>query len=156
VIFSYGGPRASTRRPQLGRANVKAATKSRSAKWSTTPPVPWYQLVEPQVQWHLPITDGQLSSTRCRNAHRPHEARRRHGGVERSAPSIRCRNHSLPTRRRAVLVDAAQSVPHMRTDVQASIALFAFSGHKMPAFRRRYPYGSASCSTRFPCSSAAA
>ncbi len=101
--------------------------------------VPWHQLAERTgaVIKHIPITDdGLLDPRRARHAaHRSHEDRRRR---VRSRTSLGTINPVAEIARRAhaagavVLVDAAQSVPHLPTDVQAMDADFlAFSGHKM-------------------------
>ena len=82
-----------------------------------------------------PTTAGCELDALDRLLDRADEARRRDGRLERAGhdQSGRPRSSAAPTTPgRVVLVDAAQSVPHQQTDVQALDCDFlAFSGHKM-------------------------
>ena len=140
VIFSYGtteGINLVAR--SWGDANVKAGDEILLSEMEHHANlVPWYQLAERtgcNVR-HLPITDdGQLvldalpKMLTDRTKLVGITAVSNVLGTINPLPEIIRQAHAAGAK---VLVDAAQSVPHMRTDVQALDCDFlAFSGHKM-------------------------
>ena len=101
--------------------------------------VPW-QLLSQQTGAVLrvaPVDDaGNLLMSRVRGAARPaHETGCGHPGLERARARSRPRTKIVELAHRygaRVLIDGAQSIPHMPIDVQALGAdFFVFSGHKI-------------------------
>jgi cysteine desulfurase/selenocysteine lyase len=81
----------------------------------------------------IPVDDsGQVLLDEYRKLLKPHQARLRDAGLQRAGHVVPVKRSSHGPPAGAVLVDGAQSVSHMRVNVQALDAdFFVFSGHKI-------------------------